>query len=416
MVTILTDKRIAFIKFGGMSAGGTERWLQEMAVELTKRGYPIDFFFCEAAAYLGSDYKHAGTDISRLNYMKANKVNLIEFKVGLKDLSTPAHNWIDTNFWDVFNQREYLFAQSATSGNSEYPFNMLEIPVLEFVSLSGSINRDRNVAWTIHLSEWQRQRWLRLGGSYSRSSVIPIPAFSPATNLDLRAQLGIEAKTLVFGFHQRSDENIFSEIPIKAYGEIESEDTHFILMGGSDLHRTQAFELGIERISFLDHDSSSESISKFLNSLDVYTHGRSDGETFGSVIAEAMMHALPVISHRVKIGANAQKETIGPGGFFAKNIQEYVEYMSRFISDSNLRTLTGMNGLNFANLNYSLNSAANKLTQIYGHIFPAEFPSTVGAPFLNGNHSKAYILENSLLAVLRRVKDKFVYQIKVWRN
>ena len=212
MVIILIDKRIAFVKFGGMSAGGTERWLQEMAVELTKRGFPIDYFFCEAADYVGSDYKHATTDKRRLDYMTANNVNVIEFKVGMKDISTNTNDWMNTNFWEVFEQKKYLFVQSAIAGNSEYPFSVLEIPVIDFVALSGNINRNSNVAWTIHLSEWQRRSWLRLGGNFYRSSVIPIQAFPPATNRDLRSRLDIKDDTLVFGFHQRNDEYIFSEL------------------------------------------------------------------------------------------------------------------------------------------------------------------------------------------------------------
>ena len=37
--------RIAFVKFGGLSAGGTERWLQTMAVLMQQRGFTIDYYF-----------------------------------------------------------------------------------------------------------------------------------------------------------------------------------------------------------------------------------------------------------------------------------------------------------------------------------------------------------------------------------
>lgn len=399
-----------------MSAGGTERWLQEMAIELTKRGYPIDFFYCDSAPYKGSNYKHARTDLTRLNYLKDNKVNLIEFKVGHKDISTPKHEWLDTNFWQVFNQENYLFVQSAIAGASEYPFSELKIPVIDFVSLSGNINRNNNVAWTIHLSEWQRHQWLRLGGRYKQSSVIPIPAFPRVTNSDLRQLLGIQSNTLVLGFHQRNDENIFSDIPLKAYKKIESESTHFILLGGSYLHREQASQLGIRNITFLDHESSSEAISQFLNTLDVFTHGRSDGETFGSVIAEAMIHGVPVISHQVRSGANAHRDTIGPGGFFAKSISEYIDYLNRYIADSQLRVQMGANGLSFATKHYTLKSAADKLVQIYSNVFPAEFRANVDVKYLTGNHSKTYILKNYMIAFIGRVKHKLIFQIKNMGN
>jgi hypothetical protein len=125
------------------------------------------------------------------------------------------------------------------------------------------------------------------------------------------------------------------------------------------------------------------------------------------------MHALPVISHRVRSGANAHRETIGPGGFFAGNFHEYVEYMNRFISDSQLRSLIGLRGLTYATENYSLDSAADRLAQIYGYICPSEFPLAAGVNTLNGNQSKIYIFGNSFLALIRRVKDKIVYTIKL---
>lgn len=399
-----------------MSAGGTERWLQEMAVELTKRGYPIDFYYCDAAPYAGSDYKHAGTDINRLHYLKTNKVTLYEFKVEKKDISSPTNDWINTNFWDVFDQNRYLFVQSATAGNSEYPFYQINLPIVEFVTLSGNINRDKNVAWTIHLSEWQRRHWLRLGGKYSKSSVIPIPVFPESSRANLRMQLGIGHRQIVFGFHQRDDDHIFSEIPLNAYKEIEDESTHFILLGGSNLYKLQAASLGIKNISFLEHNSSSQIISEFLNTLNVYTHGRSDGETFGSVIAEAMMHGIPVISHKVRVGANAHKDTIGPGGYFAKNYNEYTEFLSRLLSDSNLRKEIGMRGLKFAEANYSLKISADKLAKIYSLIFSGQLPSKRRVKTISGSHSVLYRLQNYAISIILRAKDKLVYQISSWNN
>ena len=46
--------------------------------------------------------------------------------------------------------------------------------------------------------------------------------------------------------------------------------------------------------------------------MDVFTHGRKHGETFGLVLTEAMSYGLPLISHRAD--SNAQEEVIGDAG------------------------------------------------------------------------------------------------------
>ena len=53
---------IAFIKYGGLAAGGTEKWLQQMAISLPKEIFNIDYYYCDPSTYLGSNYIHAQTD------------------------------------------------------------------------------------------------------------------------------------------------------------------------------------------------------------------------------------------------------------------------------------------------------------------------------------------------------------------
>ena len=64
---------IAFIKYGGLSAGGSERWLQYIAGNLDKNLFNIDYFYCDASPYLGSDYKHPDTDKNRFSISSFNE-------------------------------------------------------------------------------------------------------------------------------------------------------------------------------------------------------------------------------------------------------------------------------------------------------------------------------------------------------
>ena len=40
--------KVAFIKFGGMANGGTEKVLQTIASELPKDEFDVDFFYCDS--------------------------------------------------------------------------------------------------------------------------------------------------------------------------------------------------------------------------------------------------------------------------------------------------------------------------------------------------------------------------------
>ena len=76
-------KRIAFIKFGGLVSAGTEVSFQNVAKHLTKN-FIVDYFYCDSAPYVGSDWVHPDTDPYRKKFMESSKVNLIKFKVEKK--------------------------------------------------------------------------------------------------------------------------------------------------------------------------------------------------------------------------------------------------------------------------------------------------------------------------------------------
>ena len=321
--------RIAFIKFGGLSSGGTERWMQTMAANLPKNEFIVDYFYSDSAPCFWTDNKSIDSVPEREEYLKKNNVNLIKFNIKLIDASSPTRDWIGTDFWNKFDENKYNIVQSAKAGPNEYPFCDFKKPnIIDSVHLFG-VDKNINIIWTFFLSEWSRKVWINSGGDEKRSSVIPGPVNMPATNKNLREKLCIPKEAIVAGFHQRQDEFTASDIPLKAFSRIQKEDRHFIIMGGANFYRQQAKDLHLKNIHFLDSNSNPVMISSFLNTLDIYSHGRKDGETFGTVLAEAMLHGLPCLSHKTGI-ANAQKETIGPGGFFAENLEEYTDKLKNY--------------------------------------------------------------------------------------
>lgn len=355
---------IAFIKYGGLAAGGTEKWLQQMALNLPKDIFEIDYYYCDPSDYLGSNYIHAPTDHKIYINMIDKNINLIKFKVGFKDVRHPFHIWKYSNFWKIFNHQKYDFVQTAKAGHKEYPYYKIPLPIVEYVTLDTGVDKSKNIFHSIHLSNWQRDQWVSKGGDFNKSSVLPIPGIDQLSNINLREELGIKKNDIVLGFHQRQDDNIYSPIPLNVFKNLNDKNTHFILMGGSELYKNFAKKKNLDNIHFLKHDSNPLRISSFLNTLDIYCHGRSDGETFGTVLAEAMLHKLPCVSH-VSTIANGHIETIGEGGKVCKSETDYLNFVKKLINDNSFRIEISNKALKRSSNNYNITSIVQKLSYFY---------------------------------------------------
>ena len=346
---------IAFIKRGGLRAGGTERWLQFAAVTLAKSHYNVDYY-----------YSIDGRDENRIKYLKKNNVNLIPFRIK-KIANSSKREWINTDFWKKFNESDYDFISTAMYCNTEYPFYKIKKPIIASLLFGTQVDLTRNIVHSFLPSEWLRQKWIKNGGSKIKSSVIPIPVEKPIISNNLRKQLKLKNSHIVAGFHQRVDSNIFSNIPLKAFKNFDKKNFYFLIMGGSDKYKKQAKKLRLKNIIFLPHNSDHLRISNFLNTLDIFAHGRSDGETYGTVFAEALIHGLPCLSHYTGID-DAQKKTMGPHGLFAKDLNEYTLYLKKLFFDYDYRQNLTKGAKQFADKNYSSSVVEKKIVASYKNI------------------------------------------------
>ena len=362
--------KIAFIKFGGMANGGTEKYLQTIAAHLPKNRFKVDFYYCDAAPYIGSDFKHIDTDQSRVNYCTSHGVNLIKFDVGSKDVTKSTHDWVDTNFWDVFDEDNYDVIQTGRSGHPEYPFHMInKTPIVDSIHLAGMAERKKNVAKTVLVCEEQKDKWIAAGGDPSRALVIPVPVEVPhppkKPYIDYREWFGWEDK-FVFGMHQRADDGIFSMVPLNAYQKISNENTAFFMLGGSHLYKQYSMNWGLERVRFIDPSSDLHVIHSFLNTLDVYAHGRSDGEQCSSAIIEGLSHSLPVISHTAP--SLGQVEQIGDAGAVEKDAIEYSKVMKRLMTDTKYYDECSKNAEKRYKTIYNMDSIIQRFIELYEDI------------------------------------------------
>jgi len=75
-------------------------------------------------------------------------------------------------------------------------------------------------------------------------------------------------------------------------------DFKYIIIGACDLIKNKIKELNLENFFILlDTTNDDNLIHKFYNTIDVFAHYRSDGETFGVSIAQSMTYGKPVVSH-----------------------------------------------------------------------------------------------------------------------
>lgn len=356
-------KKIAFVKYGGLAAGGTERFLQEIAAELIHKGFEIDYFYCDPKISPGSSWIHPPSDEGRRNFLKLAGVNLIEFQLSYKDLSKGDHPWVSSNFFQIFNEKNYEMVWTAKAGPREFPFYLINLPFIEVVTLDAGSDNSINRRHSILISNWQRNSWIEKGGDESTSSILPLPVSEQVSTDDLRSELGISKEEIVVGFHQRVDDAIVSPIPFEAISRLQCKKPLLLIMGGGSKYREIAKNFNLPAI-FLPHNSDWLKISKFLKTIDIYTHGRADGETFGTVLAEAMVYEKPIITHYSKTGSNAHVETIANGGLFAYSVSEYTYLLETLIENTSLRTKLGFSGKVFANTTYSSVAFKSNLSNI----------------------------------------------------
>ena len=367
--------RIAFIKFGGLSAGGTEKFLQTIAANLDRAAFSVDYFYCDSAPYIGADYVHPTTDAFRLAYMQRAGVNLIKFKVGAKDIRWRHHPWRDTDFFDLFDERNYDIVQTGRAGHREFPFTHIRrTPIVDSLHLAAGADNQANIARVMHISEWSAQRWIAGGGDARRVVLVSHPMEKPSTDgASLRAELGLAGK-FVFGFHQRASDEIFSPVPLSAYRQIAGDNTHFLLLGGSELYREQARELGLTSATFLPHSADPRGIAAFLATLDVYAHGRKDGEVNSTAIAEAMGMGLPVVSHISPVN-NGHIECIGDAGRVVGTIDDYAGELRRLHDDPVYRASRSAAARRRFAGSYELTAQIKRIERIYRDVVANPFPN-----------------------------------------
>ena len=232
------------------------------------------------------------------------------------------------------------------------------------IHLDAGADNQYNISRVMHLNKWSIARWAASGGDVSRAVIVINPVEIPKKNYaGMAHELGLEGK-FIYGFHHRDDDTIFSPMPLEAYKKIETDQTAFALLGGGISYRNQAKELGIKNIVFIPATGEQDIIYNFLATLNVYAHGRRDGEINSRAMGEAMYFGLPIVSHTSPVN-NGHIESIGDAGLVVSGVGDYVKEMERLRNDREYYAKKSAAAKKRFAEHYALDSHINQIVALY---------------------------------------------------
>lgn len=331
--------KAAIIKQGGLCSGGIEKYLQQIAIELKSVGWKVDYFYTDTVPCGPHRWMQPGTDPERKRALEKEDIGLFEVNCTDIDALEAGGKWNNSNLFDLFNPSLYDVVIGGHKGEPCWPFSVISGPrIIETVHGTDFISGASTYADAyILISEYQKSRWYSSGGDPNRTHVI-----APMVSVDMsqancdKLSWSIPTDKFVFGMHQSKRSGLFSRIPLEAYSLIENENNFFVILGGEDEYSNQAKQLGIKNFLQLPVVSSSKQINSFLSCLDVYAHGRLDGEVCSSSIIEAMAHSLPIVSHPSTFN-NGHASQLDGCGFITRSSQEYASILSDLQKNNDLR-------------------------------------------------------------------------------
>ncbi|MGH2360161.1 MAG: glycosyltransferase family 4 protein [bacterium] len=143
--------------------------------------------------------------------------------------------------------------------------------------------------------------------------------------------------------------------------------TRCVIQGATDRVEARLYELGLHgRVVLLD---PSIDVSGFYRQVDVFIHGARIGETFGSVIAEAMANGIPVVTlstpQRGKANAQAELVEHNVTGFVCRWRWQYAGAVVELLQNRALRERFAKSGYEKARELFEASRVTRQLERVY---------------------------------------------------
>jgi|688.fasta_scaffold451301_2 glycosyltransferase involved in cell wall biosynthesis len=269
-------------------------------------------------------------DNNRLDYLKSklNVNKLISFNSSKNKLGPDkGYSYVENNFIETIKPYNFDIIHFARSGYFEWPFIERICPIQIETNIFGGKDTSKFLDYSVSISN----KVTNIRGSVDHMIYYPIP--QPLKSNDtLISELNIPKDYHIFGRIGRMDN--FHPISLLSLKKLKSLGLKFkyIIIGAclKTLNLINELDLKDDCI-IIEVTNDDELIHRFNNTIDMFLHYRSDGETFGAAIAHAMMYGKPIISHFA--GFNAQEEIIKDGGFVCKDENEYCEKILELCND-----------------------------------------------------------------------------------
>ena len=278
------------------------------------------------------------------------------------------------NLYEVLLKIDPDIVHVHKSGYGEWPAFKYMAPRARWfeTNIFGFADKESKLDRVIYISDYIRETALKCGNPDGPVLYNPIelPDYSrvnSSTTAPWRQRLGISNDAILLGRVGRADN--FDPISLRAFAQIERNNPNvfYLIVNGCNNWRTESTRLGLKNVRFLDSIINDTELSEFYQQLNIYAHARSDGECCPCNIQEAMMHGLPVVSHRSRI-YNGHPEIIGDAGFVVPidNHEAYYEVLQALVSDRVLRLDFGVKARKRAESIFEASKIVEQLKGIYG--------------------------------------------------
>lgn len=272
-------------------------------------------------------------DNNRLDFLKNvfPIERIIPFSASLnKTGPNEGYSYVQSNFYELCEKYNFDIIHFARGGYFEWPFVKRICPIQIETNIFGGMDNSEFLDCSVSISDTVKS----IRGDSDYIIYNPIP--SQILNDDnLKSELKINNDEIVFGRIGRKDN--FHSISFESLKVLKNLGLKFkfIIIGACDNAKACIQNLDLnDRCILIDVTNDDDYIHRFHNTIDIFLHYRSDGETFGTAIAQSMMYGKPVISHFA--GYNAQSEIINDGGFVCNSVEEYSNKILELCNNANL--------------------------------------------------------------------------------
>jgi len=349
--------KIAFCKFAGLANGGTEKYLQNIAM-LFRLHHQVDYYYTNAAPIANTNWIHPDNSPDRIKLLNEHHISTIPIHVDQKIEG----QWHNSNFHTVFDESAYDLLVTAGDGRPEYPgISVNRIPIIHTVH-GTHVHNKHNIKKSVLISKWQADNWIKNGGDTSKLEIIPPIVHIPKTfPTSFRAKFNIPSEAIVYGLHQAN--GVGSLTSLIAFQHSSTTNDYYVILGGSDIHRSYVASNNIRNVIFIPHTTSTDTIHEFLHGIDVYAHCRNDGEVCSASIIEAMAHGKPVITNHGDGPNQGHIEQVQGCGITTHSTDEYTKAML-LIKDHNYRFDLSQKTISKYKSHYDYELVKHKLLQL----------------------------------------------------